>query len=113
MLHNFEHDGDLLVSKLNLRPELLDCLTLIESRLISRYHVSEALDLLFVLGGFDTFGQVVDGLLGLFNVLFQIVLLTSALFEGDIADIFLLTHIELSTRVAHGWHSSERLVLMV
>ena len=55
LLHNFEHDGDLLVSKLNLRPELLDSLTLIESRLISRYHVSEALDLLLIFRGFDTF----------------------------------------------------------
>ena len=55
LLHDFEHNGYLLVSQLNLRSELLDCLTLVKTRFISRYHVPEALDLLLVLGCFDAF----------------------------------------------------------
>ena len=93
MFHNFEHHGDLLVSELDLSSELLDCLSFVKTRFVSRYHVSEALDFLFVFGGFDASGQVVDRLLGLFYVLLKVILLTSALLQRDVA-ILLMTHID-------------------
>ena len=103
LLHNFEHHGDLLVSKLDLLSELLNCLALVKTRFVRRNHVSEALDFLLVLGGFDASGQVIDGLLRLLHVLLEVVLLAPALLQGDVADILLSTHVVRPT---------ERLVLL-